>query len=136
LVKRIVGGLIEKQKYFLQLNYIFKRGEMLFVLSSALIYAYQLYSPIEYKPIINVLMHLLFISIISFFDIKDAYLAQMKNKKRFLPLQCFFLLFYYYISHYTPTLVFSFKIIDIVHVLSNNFNIKKYNKYFGNYEIF
>jgi hypothetical protein len=109
---------------------------MLFVLSSALIYSYQLYSPIEYKPIINVLMHVLFISIISFFDIKDAYLAQMKNKKRFLPLQCFFLLFYYYTSRYTPTLVFSFKILDIVHLLSNHFNIKKYNKYFGNYEIF
>ena len=108
---------------------------MLFVISSALIYAYKLYSPNEYKPIINVLMHLLFISIIYFFDIKDAYLAQMKNKKRFLSLHCVFILPYYFLSLYIPTLIFSFKIIDISYVLTNNFNLKKYNKYFGGYEV-
>jgi hypothetical protein len=108
---------------------------MLFVLSSALIYAYKVYTPNEYKPIINVLMHLLFISIIHFFDIKDAYLTQMKNKKRFLPLHCFFAFPYYYLSFYTPTLIFFFKINDIAYVLNNHFNLKKYNKYFGGYEV-
>jgi hypothetical protein len=107
---------------------------MLFVLSSALVYAYKLYSPIEYKPIINVLMHLLFISIIHFFDIKDAYLTQMKNKKRFLPLHCVFVFPYYFLSFYTPTLIFSFKILDIAYVLTNHFNLKQY-KVCG-YEIF
>lgn len=107
---------------------------MLFVISSALIYAYKLYSPNEYKPIINVLMHLLFITIISFFDIKDAYIAQMKNKKRLLPLHCVFLLSYYFLSLYIPTLIFSFKIIDIAYVLTNHFNLKQY-KVCG-YEIF
>jgi len=108
---------------------------MLFVLSSALVYAYKLYSPIEYKPIINVLMHLLFTSIIYFFDIKDAYLTQMKNKKRFLLLHCVFILPYYFLSFYTPTLIFFFKINDIAYVLNNHFNLKQYNKYFGGYEV-
>jgi hypothetical protein len=108
---------------------------MLFVISSALIYAYKLYTPFEYKARINVLMYLLFTFLIYSLEIKDLYIAQMKTKKRFFVLNIIFLFLYYYLSMYVPTIIFSGKLINTVHLLSNHFNFKQYNKYFGGYEV-
>ena len=109
--------------------------KMLFVISSALIYSYKVYTPSEYKVTINVLMYLLFTFLIYSLEIKDLYIAQMKTKKRFFILNIIFLFFYYYLSIFVPTLIFSCKLINTVHILSNHFDIKQYNKYFGGYEV-
>jgi hypothetical protein len=109
---------------------------MLFVISSALIYAYKVYTPFEYKARINVLMYLLFTFLVYSLEIKDLYISQMKTKNRFFILNIIFLFLYYYLSMYIPTIIFSGKLINTVHLLSNHFNLKQYNKYFGGYEIF
>ena len=108
---------------------------MLFVISSALIYAYKVYTPFEYKIRINVLLHLLFTFLIYSLEIKDLYIAQMKTKNRFFIYFIIFLFLYYYLSFYIPTIIFGGKLINTVHLLSNHFNLKQYNKYFGGYEV-
>ncbi len=108
---------------------------MLFVISSALIYAYKVYAPLEYKVRINILLYLLFTFLIYFLEIKDLYISQMKTKNRFFVLNIIFLFLYYYLSFYIPTIIFGGKLLNTVHLLSNHFNLKKYNKYFGGYEV-
>ena len=108
---------------------------MLFVISSALIYSYKVYTPSEYKVTINVLMYLLFTFLIYSLKIKDLYIAQMKTKKRFFILNIIFLFLYYNLSLYIPTIIFGGKLINTVHLLYNHFNLKQYNKYFGGYEV-
>ncbi len=108
---------------------------MLFVISSALIYAYKVYTPLEYKVSINILLYLLFTFLIYFLEIKDLYISQMKTKNRFFVLNIIFLFLYYNLSFYIPTIIFGGKLINTVHLLSNHFNLKQYNKYFGGYEV-
>lgn len=108
---------------------------MLFVISSALVYAYKVYTPLEYKVSINVLSCILFTLLIYSLNIKDLYVSQMKTKKRFFILNIIHLVLEYYLSFYIPTIIFTHNLLSIVDMLTSHFNLKKYNKYFGGYEI-
>lgn len=109
---------------------------MLFVISAALVYAYKVYTPLEYKVSINVLLYLLFAFLIYSLKVKDLYISQMVNKIRFFFLNIVFFFLYYTLSSYIPTIIFTHILLAIVDLLTNHFNLKQYNKYFGGYEVF
>jgi len=109
---------------------------MLFVICSILIYLYKVYTPKEYKVFINVFSYLVFTLLIYFLDIKDNYISHMKSKNRFFLIELIFVSFVYILSQFIPTLIFSIKLIDTTFLLYIHFDLKKYNKYFNNYQVF
>jgi len=108
---------------------------MLFVISAALVYAYKVYTPLEYKININVLLFLLFTFLIYSLKNKDLYISQMINKFRFFTLNIILLILHYNLSFYIPTIIFTHILLATVDLLTNHFNLKQYNKYFGGYEV-
>lgn len=108
---------------------------MFFVLTAAAIYYFKVYMPFD-KVIVSSLASLMLVLLLKFLQNEDTYISGMQKKTRFSILLLIIWLFYAFLSMYLPTVIFGISSVNITRVLCDHYKVKRWNRYFGGYEVF